>query len=141
MKLNLGCGLNKHSEFINIDYSKSANPDLILDLEKEKFPYEENSVSLIHASHILEHIENIIPLINECYRVLMPKAKMIIEVPQGDGTWADPTHKRAFSKLSFRYYCGYPLSEIYGITAKFEQLECIFSENPDGGSLMVVLQK
>jgi len=141
MRLNLGAGLNKLNGYINIDKSKKAELDLVLDLDYEVFPYENNSVEEIRATHILEHIKNIIPLMNECYRVLKVGGKMHISVPQGIGIWADPTHLRAFSKISFRYYCGYPLSEIYGITAKFREESNIFVSNDDGGVLEVVLVK
>ena len=141
MKINLGCAYNKMESCINIDKSKLVNPDLVLDLEEGKLPFEDNSVEQIFAIHILEHIKNIIPLMNECYRVLQKGGFMKITVPQNEGTWADPTHVRAFSKLSFRYYCGYGFERIYGITCVFEQIKCEFIPNEDGGILEVVLRK
>lgn len=139
--LNIGCGFKHIPGAINIDSSTIAKPNLILDLEKDILPFEDNSVDEIHAYHILEHIKNIISLMNECYRVLKTDGKMFIEVPQNEGTWADPTHTRAFSKLSFRYYCDYPVSNIYGITSHFKQEKCQFRDNEDGGQLDVVLIK
>jgi predicted SAM-dependent methyltransferase len=141
IKLNLGAGRGYMPGFVNIDKSKEAHPDLKLDLEKGKLPYKDNSVDEIVATHFLEHIQNIIPLMNECYRVLKEGKQMIIEVPQNDGCWCDPTHVRIFNKLSWRYYCNYPLSEIYGITAKFKLIKNEFIDNEDGGILSVVLEK
>jgi len=141
MKINMGSGMRYIPGHINIDKSKFAHPDLKLDLEKGNLPYKDNSVDEIIATHILEHISNIIPLMNECYRVLKEGGKMYIEVPQGDGILADPTHKRAFSKLSWRYYCGYAFDEIYGITAKFKLIKNEFIDNEDGGILSVILEK
>jgi len=141
MKLNLGCGNKKMYEYINIDKSKFANPDLVLDLEEGKLPYEDESISGIVATHILEHIQNIIPLMNECYRVLKKGGYMRIVVPQNEGIWADPTHVRAFSNLSFRYYCGYAFGDIYGITCRFEQVDSDFVDNEDGGELNITLKK
>ena len=143
--LNIGCGLNrieitKEIKVINIDKSKYSKADKYLDLEK-KLPFKTDSIDCIYAIHVLEHIENIIGLMNECYRVLKKKGIMMIEVPQGDGIWADPTHKKAFSKLSFRYYCDYPLSQIYGIKCKFKQTLQEFINNADGGVLRIVLEK
>jgi SAM-dependent methyltransferase len=141
LKINLGSGFRKLEGYINIDKSEKAYADYILDLEKGLLPLSDNSAEEILATHILEHIQNIIPLMNECFRVLKDGGRMIIEVPQNEGTWADPTHVRAFSKLSFRYYCGYPFSEIYGITAKFKLISQDFIDNPDGGVLRVILEK
>jgi len=139
LKLNLGCGLRRIEGYINIDKSKSSKADWILDLEEQEIPFKD--VDEIVATHILEHIKNIIPLMNDCYRVLKEGGRMFIEVPQGEGIWADPTHVRAFSSLSFRYYCGYPFSEIYGITAKFKCISLDFIPNQDGGILRVILEK
>ena len=139
LKLNLGSGLRKLEGYVNIDKSLNASPDDVINLEEGFIPY--GGVDEILATHILEHIQNIIPLMNECFRVLKEGGRMIIEVPQNEGTWADPTHVRAFSKLSFRYYCGYPFSEIYGITAKFKLISQDFIDNPDGGVLRVILEK
>lgn len=142
IKLNLGCGGNHMLGFVNIDKSRKAyHPDLILDLEKGNLPYKDNSIDEIMASHILEHIRNLIPLMNDCYRVLKIKGIMKIYIPQGEGIWADPTHVRAFSKLSFRYFCGYSLSDIYGITCKFKLVSQNFIDNEDGGVLEIILEK
>lgn len=141
MKLNLGCGNRKLEWYINIDKSEFANPDFILDLEEGELPYDNDSISEIIATHILEHIQNIIPLMNECYRVLKKDGKMKIVVPQNEGIWADPTHVRAFSNLSFRYYCGYAFGEIYGITCKFKEITNFFKDNEDGGELHITLKK
>jgi len=141
LKLNLGCGKSHPQGYVNIDKSPAVNPDVEVDLEKGHLPYEDNAVDEIIAIHFLEHVHNIIPLMNECYRVLKPSGKMLIVVPQNEGTWCDPTHVRAFNKLSWRYYCGYPLAETYGITCRFRKLSQDFANNCDGGALSVVLQK
>ena len=141
MKLNIGSGLNYRIGYVNIDKSKKAKADLFLDLEKGRLPYKDNSVEEIIATHVLEHIQNIIPLMNECYRVLKKEGRMFIEVPQNEGIFADPTHVRGFSNLSFRYYCGYPFSEIYGIKCNFKEIQNIFINNQDGGVLQVILEK
>lgn len=139
--LNLGCGHNYLPGFINIDKSKFARCDKRIDLEKGHLPFKDKTIELIVATHLLEHIKNIIPLMNECYRVLKDTGEIHIIVPQNEGTWADPTHCRAFSRLSFRYYCGYPFSEIYGIKTNFTQVSCEFINNRDGGILSVILRK
>ena len=56
MKLNLGCYDRKIHGFANIDIRADVNPDVIDNVFKlEKF--EENSVDLIYACHILEHAD------------------------------------------------------------------------------------
>lgn len=54
MKLNLGCGDVNLPGFINIDNRIDTNYDVLDDVRYLR-EFEENSVSLIYASHILEH--------------------------------------------------------------------------------------
>ena len=59
--------------------------DLAIDLTK-KFPFDDRSASQIYTSHFLEHLsyEQISPLLQECLRVLMPGAPLLICVPDSE---------------------------------------------------------
>lgn len=106
IKLNLGSGPYKKDGYVNVDSAESCEPDLWLNLEKGKLPYEDGSVEEILASHILEHIEKFIPLMNECHRVLKPGGYMKIFVPiyPSEQAFQDPTHVRFFTSMSFAYF-------------------------------------
>lgn len=94
LKLNLGCGEAKKEGYVNIDNREEVNPDLLVDLEEAKLPYRTSSVDEIYTSHLLEHIHNFIPLMEELYRVLKPNGKVVIYAPYGlsEGGIGDPTH-------------------------------------------------
>jgi len=139
--LNLGCGFKHMRNAINVDINEIVKPDMIINLEDGKLPFEDNTFKEIHTYHVLEHIHNLIPLMNEIYRVMKFDGQLFIKVPQNEGVWADPTHVRGFSILSFRYYCDYPFSEMYGITTHFKQIANLFIDNSDGGELSVILRK
>ena len=143
VRINLGCGTKYLEDYLNIDKSNIVRLDLLFNLDdpKIKLPIENEDCEEILAEHILEHITNIISLMNECYRILKKGSRMIIKVPQGEGMWADPTHVRFFSPLSWRYYCDYPTSEVYGIECHFRLVSCEYEPNQDGGQLIVVLEK
>jgi SAM-dependent methyltransferase len=81
IKLHLGCANIYLNDFINIDMEEPI-ADENMDASKLK-KYKDNSVSLIMASHIIEHFdwrqhENIL---KEWYRVLMPNCWLIVEAP------------------------------------------------------------
>ena len=81
MKLNLGSGPKKGlNGWINIDIDGGA--DVTADLTRG-IPFKSNSVSEIYTSHFLEHLsyDQINPLLIECHRVLKPKAKLLVCVP------------------------------------------------------------
>lgn len=52
-----------------------------LDIEKDAYPYAEQSFDLILANQILEHTKEIFWIMAECARLLKPGGKMIVGVP------------------------------------------------------------
>lgn len=126
IKLNLGSGKDIRTGWDNLDLLPQEESVIQCDLEKGKLPYKTNTVTRIDAIDLLEHIHNLIPLMNECHRVLIkPTAEdantgeMYIEVPcfPSDASIADPTHVRFFIPETFKYFTDYTdATEMYGIT-------------------------
>ena len=84
-KLHLGCGPNRKPGWLNVDLSMPA--DLALDL-REKFPFPDNSFSVIYSEHFFEHIDYPVAAGNflaECFRVLKSGGLIRIGVP--DTEW------------------------------------------------------
>lgn len=79
--------------------------DIVADLNGP-WLFMDDSVGVIRAYHLLEHLDDPIHFFNEAYRVLAPGGFLLLEVPsvKGDGAFADPTHKKFFNLLSFEYY-------------------------------------
>lgn len=84
IKLNIGCGANKLTGFINIDSQESNAPDLVFDITKGLLPYEENSVDEILFSHCIEHIEEKYhdAVLTDFWRVLRPDGILYISYPE-----------------------------------------------------------
>lgn len=85
--LNIGCGNHKYSNAVNIDitYIKgSVEPDVVADAVS--LPFEDETFKNIVASHVLEHIarENHWRALSEWRRVLVPKGKLILSLPEFD---------------------------------------------------------
>lgn len=100
--LDLGGRLDSWDGFKTVDL---IDADIISDLN-EKWPFEDNSVGIIRASHIFEHLKNPIHTMNEAYRVLAPGGWLFIEVPSTDGRGAfqDPSHVSFWNENSLWYY-------------------------------------
>jgi len=97
MKLNIGSGSKRYPGFLNLDMDAGSNPDFVVDLEKDIFPFDDNTVDSVIAHHVLEHMgEGFFHCIKELYRVC--KHGTIIDVrvphPRHDTFLIDPTHKR-----------------------------------------------
>lgn len=96
MKLNIGSGHKRFDGFLNIDDDPLVKPDYIVNLESAALPFPDNSVSEIRAHHVLEHISNFIPLMQEFYRVCRHGALLDIVAPHHNHEvyYGDPTHVR-----------------------------------------------
>ena len=103
MKIDLGGGLNCPQGYVGLD---KHGGHILVDLEEGALPFLDDSIDEIRAHHILEHISNLIPLMNDCKRVLKQDGLMEIEVPKYPSftCFVDPTHVRAFADGTFDYF-------------------------------------
>jgi hypothetical protein len=83
MKIDIGSGGFKREGFIGVDNVPSPDTDVVCNLEAEKLPFEDNSVSYIFSSHCLEHIrsEKLVPIFDEFSRVCQDGAAIEIWNP------------------------------------------------------------
>jgi len=104
IKLNLGCGHVKMEGFINLDRA-DVGQEILWDLE-EGIPLPDDSVVEVYAKQTLEHIRDIILVMNEIWRVCKNGAMVYITVPHSETlqAWQDPTHVRAFNEHSWAYF-------------------------------------
>ncbi len=104
--VELGCGLRKRPGAIGIDRQDSPQVDIIQDLE-EGLPFlPDSSIDELHASHLLEHIEDFEGLMREIVRVLKPEGRCHVTVPHFTNPYgySDYTHKRTFGLYTFYYF-------------------------------------
>lgn len=84
IKLNLGGGPKRIQGFLNVDaLAWNGATDVVHDLTKFPYPWEEGSVSEITMVELLEHISfrYTSQILAECYRILGPGGKLHIQVP------------------------------------------------------------
>jgi len=106
MKLNLGCGIRKLDGYIGIDNIKTDAVDIVHDLNVFPYPFEDNSVTEIIMDNVLEHLDDVIKVIDELYRLCANGALIKINVPyfKSNSAYTDPTHKHFFTETSFKYF-------------------------------------
>ena len=85
--LDIGCGnkdktqMFKKGNVVSLDAWDEVNPDVCLDVSKEKLPYEDNSFDIIMMIDFIEHIEKDrgLELIEECKKIV--RKKIILLTP------------------------------------------------------------
>ncbi|MBI5138654.1 MAG: methyltransferase domain-containing protein [Candidatus Vogelbacteria bacterium] len=83
--LNLGCGVNTSQEFINIDAFPFAKTHLVRNIQDLTI-FPSNSVDMIYASHVIEHIprNSLTKTLSEWCRVLKTGGVLRFGVPDLD---------------------------------------------------------
>ncbi|MBP2631233.1 MAG: hypothetical protein H6Q70_1861, partial [Firmicutes bacterium] len=144
--INLGSGKLFQPDWLNIDINQYWQPDVVADISHD-FPLnkevetarfgiitvKEGYFDEIIASHVLEHIKDLVYAMTVCLKLLKVGGVLKINVPYdlSCGAWQDPTHVRAFNEKSWLYYTEW--SWYIGWTeAKFDLVENLFTLNSVG---------
>jgi len=106
ISLNLGSGDSKRPEEIGVDFRRTACTDILANLEAPHLPFKENSVDYIRSYHTLEHLTDLLHIMEEIYRICKNDAVVDIAVPYFSHSlnFRDPTHKRLFSWGMFDFF-------------------------------------
>ena len=110
VNLNLGSGAKKIDGYINLDKFNTFKPDIVHDLEKFPYPFNDNSVDKIIMSHVLEHLGQNPDIFNsimkELYRICKNGSLIDITIPhpRHDDFLSDPTHVRPITILGLELY-------------------------------------
>jgi SAM-dependent methyltransferase len=109
--LELGAGkrpyLGKNNEdVIHTDIMKLPHIEVVHDLNKFPWPLKKNEFDEVLARHVLEHLDNIIKVMDEIGRILKPNGIIKIWVPYFSHVGAvwDLTHKHFFTLNTFDYW-------------------------------------
>lgn len=96
MKLDIGCGENKHPGFVGIDKRRLSTVDYVIDLDKEILPFSDNSVEEVLLYNILEHLESPWRVMREVIRVCTNDAIIRVRFPH-------PLHENAYKDKEHKY--------------------------------------
>lgn len=126
-KLNIGCGKETIEGFVNLDIIQYDNVDVVHNLTKIKYPFEDNTFDLVYGRCILEHIcpLKLIEVINELHRITKHNGRLIFIVPYGyfSNVWIG--HTKCFTFATFENLIkaskiGYEVANRFELI-KFEQ--------------------
>ena len=129
--LNLGAGNDIRNGYINHDIAPLLNIDVVHDLNHYPWPWEDNSIDEVLALDVIEHLDDFLLVMEECYRIMKHGGLLKLKVPYWNSAFAhmDPTHKRGFHEVTFHFLD--PSKEVckarsYYTHARFQIKEEIF---------------
>ena len=111
--LDLGAGNAQHLPgAIRLDASLAVQPHVVADLN-EGLPFRDASFDTVGAYDVVEHVADLVALVEEVHRVLAPGGVFLVTTPHfsSANAYTDPTHRRALGLRSFDYFGeGHPLT-------------------------------
>ncbi len=104
--LDIGCGRRKQPGSVGLDRVALPGVDVVHDLDSFPYPFEDNSFDRVFATHVIEHTESILRVMEEIHRISKPKARVRIITPHYSDaiSWQDPTHRWHLNSYSFSYF-------------------------------------
>ena len=105
MKIDIGGGEHTKKGFTNVD---KYHPPAEINADVINLPFEDNTIEEVYSKHTFEHLskKEVRKALSEVHRVLMPKAKFTIIVP--DLEWCCKAWLDSKDKL------GRPMDWIFG---------------------------
>lgn len=108
--LDVGCGRSKQPGFVGMDHQALDGVDVVHSWNDFPWPFEDESVLTIVASHVIEHVSPIdghfLRWMDEAWRVLKVGGQMAAAMPYGSsrGQIQDPTHCNPCNEDTWRYF-------------------------------------
>jgi SAM-dependent methyltransferase len=130
--LDVGSGGTKQkATSAGVDLYRAPGVDVVADL-RCGLPLADRSVDRIYAVHVLEHVIDVVPLMNELHRVLADDGVLHVLSPhwKAIAAVADPTHVKYLDVQTFKWFCAphgdsavwYPLHAGYDGASVFADL-------------------
>jgi SAM-dependent methyltransferase len=107
LRLNLGCGRDIRQGWVNIDCAPLPGVDHVVDFDgKPVLPFDDDTVARSEGSHVIEHLSDPLPFMEELWRVTEPGGLASFRCPYGssDDADEDPTHVRRMFAGSWGYF-------------------------------------
>jgi predicted SAM-dependent methyltransferase len=106
LRVDLACGQHVREGFQGADIWPGEGVEWVLDLENDPWPWADNSVDELHASHYIEHVRDLLKFMDNAWRVLKDEGSFTIISPYYTSirAWQDPTHVRAISENTWPYF-------------------------------------
>jgi SAM-dependent methyltransferase len=104
--VDLGCGGRKRPGAVGLDIARIEGVDVLADVTRT-LPFRDSSVDEVYASHLVEHVDDLMAFMGEVWRISKPDALVQFRFPHASTPyviWKDPTHRRGVLLDTFDYF-------------------------------------
>jgi len=104
--LDIGCGRNKFPGAEGIDFAANSVADVRHDLNVFPYPLPDSRYEVILLRNVIEHLQDVVRLMEEVHRVGKSGADVIVTTPHFSSLYSyqDPTHIRHLALDSMDYF-------------------------------------
>src|ERR1700722_966941 len=122
--LNLGCGDDIRTGWVNLDCAALPGVDIVHDLNDLPLPIDDATFYYVLCQDVLEHVEYP-KLLREIWRILKPGGTVHIRVPHftSPHAYTDPTHKNLFALDTFAFFVNSDNARNYYYDFSFAQMK------------------
>jgi SAM-dependent methyltransferase len=89
-----------------VDFAGNALADVRHDLDVYPYPFADGSFEVVVLRNVIEHVRNVVGLMEEIHRIGRPGADVLITTPHFSSVYSyqDPTHIRHLAIDSMDYF-------------------------------------
>ncbi len=104
-RLNFACGTDIRDGWVNMDVARLDGVGVVHDFNAFPYPFKDGAFDEIYASHALEHVDDLLRVMEEFQRILAPGGVVKALVPyfSSPNSYRDPTHRIWFTSQTFSY--------------------------------------
>ena len=123
-RIDLGCGTQVRDGYAGVDLLALPGVDIVRNVDRHGLPFSDSTITHVYTAHFLEHVQDLVFVMNEIHRVCCHDAIVEISVPTllGPYSAADPTHVHLFNARTLSYFEA-GTGAYAGIAKGFEILE------------------
>ncbi len=123
-KLILGSAGAVEDNAITLDINPGHKADVVHDLNITPLPFEDNRFNEIICHHVLEHLNDLSPLMDELHRICKADGTIYVETPHHTSWCANtPEHKLRFNYFAFDGYIEKGITEWMSVKNKFRLIK------------------
>lgn len=105
-QIDIGSGSSVRAGFTGVDIMSLPGVEIVRDVSHHGLPFSDSTIARVYSAHFLEHVDDLVFVMNEIHRVCCHDAIVELVVPTLIGPYAaaDPTHARLFNARTFAYF-------------------------------------